>query len=325
MAAPQVALPPSYAALKLQLEKKATFEAACAMAIDLLHAQPAHAAEPDLHALLRRVRTLLRSRYSSPAFWSKGRQLFRAAQQLAGSGPLAAELAAMVAECEGVLGDDASTSDSAHQEQQQLAAARQPQGGGIPYLFEGQMAANEPAPRPQSDLETMLAAVAAQVQQREGGSGGGGSEHPAMQLTPELVEQLEQELDAIAVQIMEESGQEVPRPAPPASKAVVRSLPQETLSAARLAELGGAEGVRCPVCMEEYAKGDEVIVLPCKHTFHPPCLAPWLENNNSCPTCRHELPTDDAQYERRKEREAAEAEERRGASNATSGAEFLYL
>lgn len=43
--------------------------------------------------------------------------------------------------------------------------------------------------------------------------------------------------------------------------------------------------------------GDEVQVMPCsgKHVFHPPCLAPWLADNNSCPTCRHELPTDDMQ------------------------------
>lgn len=42
------------------------------------------------------------------------------------------------------------------------------------------------------------------------------------------------------------------------------------------------------------------------------------------PGCRrHELPTDDQQYERRKEREREEAEERRGAENAVSHNEFL--
>ncbi len=46
--------------------------------------------------------------------------------------------------------------------------------------------------------------------------------------------------------------------------------------------------------------------------------------NNSCPTCRHELPTDDAKYEARKERAKEEAEEARGAANALSHNEFMY-
>lgn len=43
------------------------------------------------------------------------------------------------------------------------------------------------------------------------------------------------------------------------------------------------------------------------------------------PTPRHELPTDNPQYERRKERERVEAEERRGVENAVSHNEFLYI
>lgn len=41
--------------------------------------------------------------------------------------------------------------------------------------------------------------------------------------------------------------------------------------------------------------------------------------------CRQELPTDDHAYEARKEREAQDAEDRKGAANALSHNEFAYI
>lgn len=77
---------------------------------------------------------------------------------------------------------------------------------------------------------------------------------------------------------------------------------------------------------EDLKVDDEVQIMPCNnsHVFHPPCLAPWLKMHNSCPVCRHELATDDMQYERKKERDQQEAEERKGAANAVSHTDFLY-
>lgn len=43
------------------------------------------------------------------------------------------------------------------------------------------------------------------------------------------------------------------------------------------------------------------------------------------PCRRHELPTDDHKYEARKEREAQEAEDARGAAMAVSHNEFMYI
>eukprot|EP00884_Botryococcus_braunii_P004631 jgi/Botrbrau1/14169/Bobra.182_3s0107.1 len=112
---------------------------------------------------------------------------------------------------------------------------------------------------------------------------------------------------------------------PPASKRAIRSLKREILSADRLEELGGA-GIQCAVCLDKFEIGNELQALPCNriHVFHPECLAPWLAEHNSCPVCRSELETDDPQYERRKERDRIEAEDRKGAANALSHNEFMY-
>jgi len=48
--------------------------------------------------------------------------------------------------------------------------------------------------------------------------------------------------------------------------------------------------------------GDDrrIIEMPCDHVFHNACIMPWLKDHNSCPQCRYELPTDDADYEAKK-------------------------
>ena len=110
--------------------------------------------------------------------------------------------------------------------------------------------------------------------------------------------------------------------APPASRRAVSELRTETLLPDRLLQMGA---VLCSVCRDELAAGDTVQVMPCKHVFHPPCLAPWLECNNTCPVCRFELPTDDPKYEAAKARAAELAEEALGSANALAGGEFHYI
>jgi len=90
---------------------------------------------------------------------------------------------------------------------------------------------------------------------------------------------------------------------PPASKKVVAELP--TLHTTQLQE---AQGFKCPVCLAEYEEGEPMRKLPCDHCFHPKCILPWLEKTNSCPLCRHELPTDDPRYEEFKKQKGRAAQ-----------------
>ena len=57
----------------------------------------------------------------------------------------------------------------------------------------------------------------------------------------------------------------------------------------------------CPICLEPLSDGreDAVLQMPCakQHMFHRACLVQWLNDNNSCPVCRHCLPTKDEEEE----------------------------
>ncbi|CAG2063623.1 unnamed protein product [Timema podura] len=65
----------------------------------------------------------------------------------------------------------------------------------------------------------------------------------------------------------------------------------------QVAQMGTVPNDKCPVCLKLHSLGEVVKVLPCNHSFHSACILPWLEKTNSCPLCRHQLPTDDEDYE----------------------------
>ncbi len=40
----------------------------------------------------------------------------------------------------------------------------------------------------------------------------------------------------------------------------------------------------CPICTDDFIKGQDLRVLPCNHQFHPECIDPWLVNvSGTCP------------------------------------------
>ncbi|CAK9199299.1 unnamed protein product [Sphagnum troendelagicum] len=80
--------------------------------------------------------------------------------------------------------------------------------------------------------------------------------------------------------------------APPASKSAIEAMPSIQISHEHL----GTDAAQCAVCKDEFEIGAQVRQMPCKHMYHEDCILPWLAQHNSCPVCRYEMPTDDADY-----------------------------
>lgn len=83
------------------------------------------------------------------------------------------------------------------------------------------------------------------------------------------------------------------RTSPAAQASLPRSVsysPDYTLPRGKLADASMLAETACPVCLECFATGDELVILPCLHVGHAACLQPWLATAHTCPTCRFELP-----------------------------------
>jgi DNA-directed RNA polymerase subunit RPC12/RpoP len=88
---------------------------------------------------------------------------------------------------------------------------------------------------------------------------------------------------------------------PPASKEALNALEKVKIDEENLKEIRkNSNCENCSVCKDDFDLDQQIVNLPCKHSFHEDCLTPWLTERNSCPTCRFELPTDDPDYEARK-------------------------
>ena len=74
---------------------------------------------------------------------------------------------------------------------------------------------------------------------------------------------------------------------PPASKAAIESMPTVEIGSSHV-----ETEAHCAVCKEAFELGAEAREMPCKHIYHSDCILPWLSMRNSCPVCRHELPSD---------------------------------
>merc|ERR1711998_539407 len=85
----------------------------------------------------------------------------------------------------------------------------------------------------------------------------------------------------------------------------------------------------CVVCCGSFSRGEETAALPCGHLYHRECIVPWLQRQNTCPTCRFELPAagEGKQLVRVGEGNEAEAQQAmvQGSSGESSALEDFLL
>ncbi|KAH7523904.1 E3 ubiquitin-protein ligase AIP2 [Ziziphus jujuba] len=300
--------------LQRDLGKKQKFEDAVS-SIKSLFLHRYSSASPSLrklfYSVICRVATVLKTRYTSPGFWAAGLGLFEQAQSLVTDASEKNHLQSCIAQAKEVL----------HQVHNPPEPSNPSNGG---YLFEGHLTVDPEPPQPQWLVQANLLNAAASLSNAESSSSsslGPVEQDNSSENATTLLQSLIENLDSVLPPILEnERG--APR-VPPASKEVVAKLPVITITEEVLGKLG--KDAECAICKENLVVNDKMQELPCKHTFHPPCLRPWLDEHNSCPICRHELQTDDHAYESWKEREKEAEEERKGAANAIRGGEYMYV
>ena len=84
---------------------------------------------------------------------------------------------------------------------------------------------------------------------------------------------------------------------PPASEKAINNLKKTDINKDNIKDYNEKT---CNVCLENYKEGDISIKLDCEHYFHDKCIIQWLKMRNTCPVCRHELESNDPNYEKRK-------------------------
>jgi len=85
---------------------------------------------------------------------------------------------------------------------------------------------------------------------------------------------------------------------PPASQRFINTLPEVVITKEDLdSETTNGE---CAICLSDQTIGQTATRMPCGHLFCDECLKRWLAKSNTCPVCRYEVETDDAEYETRR-------------------------
>jgi hypothetical protein len=76
---------------------------------------------------------------------------------------------------------------------------------------------------------------------------------------------------------------------PGAQAAAIQSLPTRAFDRQPSEQKAGEDAPSCAICMENFAFGEQLRKLPCRHEFHVACVDEWLKIRHTCPLCRHSI------------------------------------
>ncbi|OEL37704.1 E3 ubiquitin-protein ligase AIP2 [Dichanthelium oligosanthes] len=317
----EAALEARLQALRQRLGKKQHFEEAVtdlAAAVRDRYAGASPALRKSVYSTVCRVATVLQTRYTAPGFWRAGLNLFMGTEKLVTNPAEKEHLKSCISRAREHL-DEKENEDS-------MPTNRE---ADTRFLFEGHLTVGQEPPPPGWLVADNLARELSILTESSGDQDGNSNrtESRAEDVTPAIMNFLETITGNSDLEAALEESLQVGINTNPFKRIhffCICSLMATFLFTEEVIARLGSE-TECAVCRENLVVDDKMQELPCKHLFHPPCLKPWLDENNSCPICRHELRTDDHAYESRKEREQEEEEDRRGAANAVRGGEFMYI
>jgi len=73
----------------------------------------------------------------------------------------------------------------------------------------------------------------------------------------------------------------------PTPQHIIQALPTSKVTLAQI-----ASNTTCPICFGEYIQDENLINLPCNHSYHQTCITSWLKLKSTCPTCRLDIAKD---------------------------------
>jgi hypothetical protein len=76
----------------------------------------------------------------------------------------------------------------------------------------------------------------------------------------------------------------------PVEQNVMETLPEFTVD--DLTKLP-ADKKNCVICLNDFEKGQKILIIPCTHFFHSDCIKSWFQSKNTCPICKYKIVAED--------------------------------